>query len=212
VRHGDRRLSQRALTRPEAEPPARDKIVAAAFSVLAGRGSHETSIKEIARAAGVAPGLVHYYFASKGELLLEVVRSACQAYRAEMAALELPADPMQRTRALLAWSKQRGLELPDWYRMIADLEALALRDPGLAKEVAELRREVRAHTAALVAEAEAALGASLGVTHDGLAAVIIPAIDGLVVQKLLDDAFDLEAGFDALEKMLVSLLLVAAKL
>ncbi len=177
--------------------------------MLSQRGSHETSIKEVARAAGVAPGLVHYYFASKGELLLETVREACRTYRGEMAALTLPDDPVESTRALLAWSKRRGLELPDWYRLIADLDALALRDASFALEVAVLHREVREHTASLVAEAERKVGANLGVGHAALASVIIPAIDGLIVQKLVDPEFDLDAGFDALARLLVALLSTA---
>jgi AcrR family transcriptional regulator len=185
--------------------------VAAAVVVLAERGSHDSSIKEIARAAGVAPGLVHYYFASKGELLLEVVREACRSYREAMAVLELPGDPIERTRALLGWSKQRGLEMPEWYRLMVDLDALALRDAGLSREVSELKREVRDHTAALVADVEAKVGVPLGPTHSGLASVIIPAMDGLILQKLVDPSFDLEAGLDALERLLLALLTSATK-
>ena len=213
MHNGDRRLHQRALAKssPQADRSAREKIIAAAFTVLAERGSHETSIKEIARAAGVAPGLVHYYFASKGELLLEVVRAACTSYREEMAALELPEDPLERTKALLAWSKRRGLEMPEWYRLMVDLDALALRDADLAREVSELKREVRDHTASLVADVEMKVGIKLGPTHGGLASVIIPAIDGLILQKLIDPKFDLEGGLDALETLLVTLLVSAKR-
>jgi AcrR family transcriptional regulator len=188
------------------EPSARQKIVTAAFSVLAERGSHDASIKEIAKAAGIAPGLVHYYFASKGELLLEIVREACRSYQEQMNALELPEDPIARTGALLAWSKKRGLELPDWYRLMVDLDALALRDEKLAVEVAQLKRDVRDHTAKLVAATEQKLGVSLGVSHDGISAVLMTSVDGLILQKLIDPSFDLEGGFDALEKLLLGLM------
>ncbi len=59
----------------------RERIVAAAYRVLSEQGSHATSIKEIAKAAAVAPGLVHYYFESKEQLLLEVTRDCCRLYR-----------------------------------------------------------------------------------------------------------------------------------
>ena len=42
----------------------RDKILQAAFSVLSRQGYENSSIKEIAEEAGVAQGLVHYYFKS----------------------------------------------------------------------------------------------------------------------------------------------------
>jgi hypothetical protein len=143
--------------------------------------------------------------------LLEVVRAACTSYREEMAALELPEDPLERTKALLAWSKRRGLEMPEWYRLMVDLDALALRDADLAREVSELKREVRDHTASLVADAEMKVGYKLGPTHGGLASVIIPAIDGLILQKLIDPKFDLEGGLDALETLLVTLLASARR-
>jgi AcrR family transcriptional regulator len=192
------RLSARDVERES----AKERIVAAAFAVLAARGSHDASVKEVARAAGVAPGLVHYYFSTKSELLLEVVREACRAYRADMDRIELPADAAERTRALLAWSKAKALERPDWYRLLVELDALALRDEAVAREVSILKREVRDHVADLVRAAEP----RLALVADPIAAVIIHAVDGLVVQRLIDPSFDLNAGFAALETMLIATL------
>ena len=73
-----------------------------------------------------------------------------------------------------------------------------------------LKREVREHIAELVADAANKVGGSLGVSHDGLAAVLCTSIDGMILQKLIDPAFDLEGGFDALEKLLLALLRVAS--
>lgn len=188
---------------PTARGATRERIISAAFRVLAERGSHATSIKEIAKAAGVAAGLVHYYFASKEALLLEVTRECARRYRDEMAAVPLPEDPIERTRTLLRWSKDRGIDMPDWYRLLVDLDALALRDEALSKEVSDLKREVRGHIGGLVAGVEKGLSAPLGHAHASYAAVIMSAVDGLVLQKLVDAEFDLEGGFAALESILV---------
>ena len=51
----------------------RGEIIRAAVHVLGRAGCADTSMKEIARQAGVAPGLLHYYFESKDELLMAVV-------------------------------------------------------------------------------------------------------------------------------------------
>ncbi|NUP07748.1 MAG: TetR/AcrR family transcriptional regulator [Polyangiaceae bacterium] len=195
----------------ETPPPtlrgaARERIVAAAFKVLAERGSHNTSIKEIAKAAGVAAGLVHYYFASKEALLLEVTRECSRRYRDEMASIPLPEDPREQTRTLLHWSKDRGLTLPDWYRLLVDLDALALRDAALAKEVSDLKREVRAHLCGHIAAVEGRLSRPLGQSHTAYAAVLMAAVDGLILQRLIDPEFDMNAGFSALESMLIALL------
>ncbi len=189
----------------------RERIVAAAYRVLSEQGSHATSIKEIAKAAAVAPGLVHYYFESKEQLLLEVTRDCCRLYREEMSALSLPSDPIERTRALLEFSKRRGLASPDWYRLMVDLDALALRDAALAREVASLRKEIRDHVAALVGDAEGALGFALGPRREALATVLMSSVDGLIVQQLIDPSLDIDAGFAAVEQQLIALLEQAAR-
>ena len=56
----------------------REKILQAAFTVLSRQGYENTSIKEIAEEAGVAQGLVHYYFKSKQRLVMEVLQFVCQ--------------------------------------------------------------------------------------------------------------------------------------
>src|SRR3989449_11347963 len=61
----------------------RAKILHAAFTVLSRQGYENTSIKDIAEAAGVAQGLIHYYFKSKQQLVLAVLMAVC-------AKMELP--------------------------------------------------------------------------------------------------------------------------
>src|SRR5215472_15882219 len=54
----------------------RERLIAAGYAVLAEKGIEATTVKEIARRAGVSPGLFHYYFKSKDALLLAVVYAA----------------------------------------------------------------------------------------------------------------------------------------
>src|SRR3989454_6283389 len=56
----------------------RAKILHAAFTVLSRQGYANSSIKEIAEEAGVAQGLVHYYFKSRQQLVLAVLAEVCQ--------------------------------------------------------------------------------------------------------------------------------------
>ena len=55
----------------------RDRIVDAAHRTLVKSGYHDTSVKDIANAAGVAPGLVHYYFGTKADLLVAAIEYGC---------------------------------------------------------------------------------------------------------------------------------------
>src|SRR5437762_13944427 len=78
----------------------RPRILAAAYSVLSQRGIEQTTIKEVARLAGVAPGLVHYYFASKDLLLQEVLQMAGQRY-ATLIEQMLTLPPRKLAKAIL---------------------------------------------------------------------------------------------------------------
>ena len=92
------------------DPGRRGQIVRAAADVLARQGYGETSLKDVAREAGVAPGLLHYYFESKQELLLEVVvrmeHEMIQDWKLAVADIE---DPIERIVAALDHAAERCL-------------------------------------------------------------------------------------------------------
>lgn len=53
---------------------ARDALLEATVELLADRGPAGFSSREVAKAAGVNYGLIHYYFGSKGELIRQAIR------------------------------------------------------------------------------------------------------------------------------------------
>jgi TetR/AcrR family transcriptional repressor of bet genes len=61
------------MPRPSNTTQRRKEIILALSRVMAARGYEGASIVEIARAARLAPGLIHYHFTSKEEILLALV-------------------------------------------------------------------------------------------------------------------------------------------
>jgi TetR/AcrR family transcriptional repressor of bet genes len=59
--------------RPSNTEERRQQIVAGLLRVMAERGYERASVAEIAKAAGLSPGLVHYHFQDKQEILLTLV-------------------------------------------------------------------------------------------------------------------------------------------
>ena len=51
----------------------RDQILGAALRVFAEKGFDRATNKDIARAAGITPGLIYHYFKSKKDVLLEAI-------------------------------------------------------------------------------------------------------------------------------------------
>lgn len=89
------------MGRPSNSEARRAQIVGALQTLMATRGYEGASVVAIAEAAGLAPGLVHYHFKSKQEILLALVdelgtRLARRAWEATEGAVDA------RGR-LLAW-------------------------------------------------------------------------------------------------------------
>lgn len=83
----------------------RQEIVFALLSVMAEHGYEKATILAIAKQAGLAPGLIHYHFKSKGEILLYLVKLLATMSRARYDALAATASTPQEK--LLAYINAR---------------------------------------------------------------------------------------------------------
>nr|BDT36478.1 TetR family transcriptional regulator [Myxococcus sp. MH1] len=74
------------MPRPSNTEERRQQIVAGLLRVMSERGYERASVNEIAKAAGLSPGLVHYHFSDKQEILLVLVEQLAARGRARVAA------------------------------------------------------------------------------------------------------------------------------
>ncbi len=80
----------------------RAETVRALASVMAERGYDGASIQRIAKHAGLAPGLVHYHFQSKREILVALVDTLVAGARSRIdARMAAAASPRERLAAFL---------------------------------------------------------------------------------------------------------------
>ncbi|MCZ7458753.1 TetR/AcrR family transcriptional regulator [Streptomyces sp. WMMC940] len=70
---GPRRRGRPARTEAETGPGARERILEAAREEFAEHGYDKTSVRGIAKAAGVDPALVHHYFGTKDEVFAAAI-------------------------------------------------------------------------------------------------------------------------------------------
>ncbi|HEY7438839.1 MAG TPA: TetR/AcrR family transcriptional regulator [Acidimicrobiia bacterium] len=96
-----RRLTQRGRDR-------RTQIMREAGRLFSEQGYHPTSVADIVAALGVGKGVFYWYFPSKDELLIEILRSAQQDLRRKQrAAIGDEPDALRRIelgiRASLVW-------------------------------------------------------------------------------------------------------------
>jgi len=75
----------------------REQIVSAATKLFSDRGFYKTTIKDIAKLAGISPGLVYLYVREKEDVLLLVLLQVVDAYAREIPkAIEGVTDPLDR--------------------------------------------------------------------------------------------------------------------
>jgi AcrR family transcriptional regulator len=94
-------VSRREITTPKAEE-TRERIVDAALTLFRDQGFDETTMRDIAAAAGVATGAAYYYFRSKEELVMAFyARTAEEARTLLPPAIERSKDLRKRLRAVI---------------------------------------------------------------------------------------------------------------
>lgn len=79
----------------------REKLLSAATDAFRRRGIPRTSLVDVARDAGVAPGNVFYYFRSKDELASAVVEHWCDRVSSLFAEIEATPEPIDRIHHFL---------------------------------------------------------------------------------------------------------------
>jgi TetR/AcrR family transcriptional regulator, transcriptional repressor of bet genes len=92
------------MARPSNSPSRRAEIVAAALAVVAKTGFTAATTAQIAQAAGLAPGLIHYHFKDKREILLALVAELVATARARFDARAVGQNAQQQ---LDAWIDAR---------------------------------------------------------------------------------------------------------
>ncbi|MDB6022844.1 MAG: hypothetical protein JWQ04_2701 [Pedosphaera sp.] len=170
-------------------------ILAAAYSVLSQRGIEKATVKEVARLAGVAPGLVHYYFASKDVLLQEVLQMAGQRYVALVEQM-LTLPPRKLAKEILQEPQTRLAEEHEWYRFKYELLAIGLHNESVTPSARMMLAKGRECSARII---QRITGTETG--GEELGAILMSCFDGLAIQKIIDPSFDIDRAYKTLQKI-----------
>ncbi|WP_051276076.1 TetR/AcrR family transcriptional regulator [Marmoricola sp. URHB0036] len=125
---------------------ARNRILVAAADCIVRDGLVNVRMAGIARAAGVSSGLVHYHFATKEQLFIEVLShsSAVSNALTEQALERAGTQPAQRLSAFLDRCLPSDELLTHDWRLWQELDLLCLRQPALAKVGADVYETIYA--------------------------------------------------------------------
>ena len=178
----------------------RDKLIQAAVEVVAREGIEKASVKAIAAAAGITPGLVHYHFPNKEAGLEAALADASEAFAAALREIRLSVPPGQMVRTYFERGKAAVGSDKDLFKVRLAFAARALPDPALAE------RFVSTHAAGIDEMAvlfAADRGESEATPADVTRAKVVKACyDGLMLGLLTDPAFPMDAAADAFRALL----------
>jgi AcrR family transcriptional regulator len=183
----------------------RKQILEAAVKVFAAKGFHQTTIKDIAREAGVAQGTIYNYFENKTALMLGIFDSLNETDRRAASFAELPSTDI---RAFMkAYLRHRLMLLRadnfEVFKVVLsevmvnkELRELFLRnilEPTFAVAESYLRQWAAQHTAGFV---------DIGLTMRAVSGMVL----GLIVEYLIGDQV-LQTRWDELPDFLADFIL-----
>lgn len=159
---------------PERIARKREHIAVAAGRLFATHGYDGTSVALVAKAAGISPASVFYYFSDKAALFRAVFEQDLPTVESLMAEHEGASDPVASILAILDALVQDAAE-PGAAGMVAELARRVQHDPQLVEIVVRTEGMVRTGLAALIARGQAA-GSIDPVLHPEPAAAWLQAI------------------------------------
>jgi AcrR family transcriptional regulator len=170
------------------------RIVEAMRRSVARRGTAGSTFDHVAREAGVSRGLLHYYFGTKEQLLLEAVRRDCEV-RMELLEQRLAgARTADDFIGLMAQNLQETVrEDPDFVTLMFELFTLARRNEDIAVEYAELMRRTRGQVADMLAIAQRDGVVRLHAEPDAVAEILFALADGFALRMLTEPERDFDA-------------------
>lgn len=180
-------MSRARKTEYKKSEASRGQVLDAAIAVFADKGIASTSIQDIADAAGLSKGAVHYHFESKEELLQRVLDRCCELVETRVRAVfEAEGPPLDRIRNALAemWRMRRDGDRE--MRVLIELHLLARQNPRIREAFAAALERARQQIIDTGLAYLAVVGMKPKVPVHVIPRLIIATLDGLNLQHEIE--------------------------
>jgi AcrR family transcriptional regulator len=175
---------------------------------LAQHGYARTSVSDIARAAGMSKGAVHYHFESKDDLIAKALLHCAAVARERLRqAWDAPGEPEVKIRRAIGEMRAIRREGVIELRVLADLAAQALHDERLHGLMTTVFQTNRSEVVKYLANSLNELGIKPRVPVHVIPRLLLGALDGLAMHDFFDppQEGDDAAVADAIQKVAFSL-------
>lgn len=167
------------------------RIVEAMRHSVARRGAAGSTFDHVSREAGVSRGLLHYYFGTKEQLLVEAARRDCELRIEALEQRLAGAQTADDFVALLAENLQETIHQdPDFVTLVFELFTLSRRNEEIAVEYARLVRLTRERLAGMLAAAQAEGVLQLHAEPEAVADILFSLGDGFALRMIAEPERD----------------------
>jgi AcrR family transcriptional regulator len=169
------------------------QILNAAVACFARNGFHETTMQDICQEAGLSPGALYRYFASKEEMVEASWRRDQQARadRFERALKQgdtvLVLDELMDIYAKRLSDPETQTDMRLWIQLLAE----ALRNPRVAEAIRNAWEDVLKRFENIIQRAQERGEASTNLDPGAVARLCLAIHDGLVLQRTIDPDMDI---------------------
>jgi AcrR family transcriptional regulator len=161
----------------------REEILDVALELFTKKGYDRTSVREIARLAGLSQAGLLHHFSTKEELFIEVLRRRDVRNREEFSSSQDDPNSISRLVSIV----RRNMTQPGLVRLYVTMSAESTDVDSTARSFFEERyRSLRAEVAKDVRKKQKLGELSAELDPDAVASLLIASADGLQIQWLLE--------------------------
>ncbi len=190
---------------PELHERRRGQILGAAAVCFMQRGFHQTTMHEICAQAGMSPGGIYQYFASKDAIIVAIVEKQREENALIIAALEGTQDFVERLvdimRAIL-----HAFRDPTYGRLGVEVFAEGSRNPHVREVLRRNQTELKEAFSTALKKAQAAGQVDPGLSSEQLSEVLLALIAGLSSRAIVNPDYKPEQLSKVIETCIVRFL------
>jgi AcrR family transcriptional regulator len=158
--------------------------------VFAQRGYEQTTLDDVAAAAGLTKGAVYSSFQSKADLfyalMREQVRERLDLTTKEVEGFDRVGNLDQLSANIGSVFRDLLVSQREWQLMYVEFWSVAARDPRLHQSFAEHRREVRSLIGSVFQRVAKEMNTKLPMSSEHLAAIVLGLMNGVAMEQIAD--------------------------
>ncbi len=190
--------------KPETQQARRERILDAAELCFARAGFHRSTMQDICKEAGISPGALYVYFASKEDLIAGIVERDRAKLASQLAELSQAPDLLA---SLAKLGEHYTIEEPQYKRVLGiEIGGEATRNPAVGAIFRSVDEYCRQSFEQVIERAQQAGKIKPEDDARTVAEVLSVMGDGLFWRRAVDPEFDVQKVLPVLVRMVSTLL------